>query len=1423
MGMFHKVSTFIAVATLAAFPAIAQECEDPKIAFIMDDSGSISSSERAAMNASMITITNAIQSNYPSTTVGAVQYGTPNGAGPTGGAYSVAFGYQSVPGAVADLPLNQDHLPDSLDQMMDDGLFSSGALAVPDAVFIFTDAGRISGWCCTVLENDPTSPMFSPDALPGFGEYARLAGQTTTGNVSVFHAAPGVTNQAPQMAQGGGAYVATNSDFAVTEAQAQIIADGLCPPPAVDTPNIETTKTCDAPVRAADGSISAQCQITVTYDSDDLVPTQISIDEDMFVDGSPAQTTITNISSTDDWDCGILPRSGNSDPLNCTWSIGSTPPPPAGNVTSVLNVTLDLSAYGDAGWDDAENCVSAGFYAVPAVSADSGPAVCADLPYPEETPDPEPKQCTPFTPEVVCDAATGDWSVTLNNSLAGGFDPSNIAITSLTSGVTLQSTPGNPLEFNVQGAAPGDTITISTEAVQAGAGGGRGLDLCCMGEMDITIPEGEICEAPIPETPERELEITKVCGPLESPVSNTECVFHVTYSGPAPTPANPIIVTDTLASGGPMNVQSHAPQSGIGAWNCTGIPGGTPVTCEMHNGIDTTAAPGYWDSYSTSFSMQMIATDPYRNCASASILAVDGATISDESCFTVGDFILEIDKQIALEEGGVCSPGAPCTFTYEIANLGTDDYVGPVTLNDTTLVNGTTPGGTVTAISPTLCSDVTDLTNGTGCTGTATIPAGTSQFYQVTYMAPFGLSGAAPHSGQNCVTLTDQGMSPDDAPTETAGKHSCADFTINDPVIEIEKIKVGTCTPETDCEFRIEVRTFGTGYSGRVALFEEMGGFNGIITGMTGAPNPVPASCLPPLNPASCVMDLTLPANATQTYTVSAQHFFGGDGLYDIANCATLVLVPDDTPIGGFDINDPATIPAGFEDITGAGSIVGQSCVALDLEDDPTGGGTGDDTGDLSLSKVCSAVTSASGGPELMMECTITLTGTGLSPGETITIADYIDVPFATTWDVGTVGGFMNVVEPEWTCADVGTPSPGVFPAGTCTTPTDTLINAGGVMTLSTYAVLIGDHGGEASDLNNCVTVAIGSLDASEPVCVPIPVSTPTIPMIVAPDDGPKTDVEKTLSGPCDVDKVGRTYTCDFDLSVSGNGGGDGTIVLRDQFDMAPLSTDATGDGWDCLRSDGHEISCLYSGAKLLPGAKNTLGMRMVLPGLEHGGSFENCASIGISDAKFQRALVIQAILQKRDIDGGPIDGAPGRKTRDGVRQLQRQLGLKPTGDMDPALFGALGIELAGAAKQSCVTVDLPPIPKVCEDGQRIDAVGKCYWPVIVCGRGEIKNSAGECYQPKPRDCRAGQKQNSAGKCYWPRCETGFKRNSKGKCYLVQSRPKCDTRTTVRRGNSCVCKSTGMRQISRTQCRPKGKVGGWSDYDEPDGDGGAGI
>jgi len=294
----------------------------------------------------------------------------------------------------------------------------------------------------------------------------------------------------------------------------------------------------------------------------------------------------------------------------------------------------------------------------------------------------------------------------------------------------------------------------------------------------------------------------------------------------------------------------------------------------------------------------------------------------------------------------------------------------------------------------------------------------------------------------------------------------------------------------------------------------------------------------------------------------------------------------------------------------------------------------------------------------------------------------------------------------------------------------------------------------------------------------------------ILPIQSPALTIVKEQTGACEANRASQTYDCGFRLSVTNTGTGPyvGPLVMTDTAGNPGIksATAISGNGWSCGAVVRDTMSCTNAAVNLAPGASSYVDLRMKVKGLRNGGTFQNCASTGVTQDRRQRVALIQKVMNDRGLNAGPVDGDPGRKTYAALAKLRGALGLPINREFDDALFTALGLPLQNAAEISCVTADLAPMPA----------------PPLQCNAKTTVASGEGCA------CRYdNMERRTATAC---QCRRGFALVAGKGCQKVvtpkpQTGPKpapiCDLRSTYLRGDSCACiDGRNARNISKTQC-----------------------
>ncbi|PCH98340.1 MAG: hypothetical protein COB84_02270 [Rhodobacteraceae bacterium] len=425
---------------------------------------------------------------------------------------------------------------------------------------------------------------------------------------------------------------------------------------------------------------------------------------------------------------------------------------------------------------------------------------------------------------------------------------------------------------------------------------------------------------------------------------------------------------------------------------------------------------------------------------------------------------------------------------------------------------------------------------------------------------------------------------------------------------------------------------------------------------------------------------------------------------------------------------------------------------------------------ELEVSKTCSDVVVTEHAPQGVVQCSITITGANLPSGQIITLKDIMTAPNGAA--IPLIGNFTNVSgQPaSMTCSDTGNA------AGDCVISSDDF-NVNQPILLSWTSTINGDWDNgpdfeNGEQLQNCASTHL-SQDATTAPSISSPIDCAMINIQIEEDNTPHTtlppiSLEKLSTGKCSVNVAAQNYSCGFDLVVTNNGTAEfnAPMVLNDVFG-APRPTairGISGEGWNCTTKGREGSSCINGTLKLAPQETSTVSMQLTLPGQRSGGSFDNCGAIGVGDDPKQQAMIAQTALNQIGYDVGTVDGRIGPNTRKGLKGLQKQLGLDPTGELSDDFFRAIGLQMASDATPSCVTVDLPPMPK----------------PPLVCQSSTTRKKGASCV------CRyKNMYQKNKSSCG---CVKGTRFVKGEGCRKVISKPKCGSNSTYVKGKGCVKK-----------------------------------
>ncbi len=672
-------------------------------------------------------------------------------------------------------------------------------------------------------------------------------------------------------------------------------------------------------------------------------------------------------------------------------------------------------------------------------------------------------------------------------------------------------------------------------------------------------------------------------------------------------------------------------------------------------------------------------------------------------------------------------------------------------------------------------------------------PYGAGQSTLTVVLNLFG--GAADQFGaQNCAALT-MGPAPSIDPADFVAQ-SCVELAAPPPLVTPSIDLVKTCEPavlgannqwSVACVLTITGQNLPAGEPVRV-MDELMSSATqtAVFGQMTAPTNACGGGLINGGAATGCDISTDDIINAGGTLTIPYSGTYQGPAGRPISgpqaqNCA-YVDVPGVNlhgPTGG---NGKSCVPVefklaavtgpGIDPTIGTGPIIGTpgSAGALDGISLP------DPTAVPTLEKTCAPLVFAAGQNKTQASCDITVT---VPTGTQIEMGRLIDAARVPNTDYNIAG----VVNPTITgLANLGCVegSNGYdIPITFCTGPAIADFANGGQFDLQ-WSAQMGTANMIDADYRNCAYLSyratpggpIQNLQACHKFEVIRETRAPTPPVVEA-----SLAVTKRQTADCVANRNTQRYTCGFRLSVTNTGTAPfhGPLVVTDTFGSpgAQEITLLSGGGWSCAQPVAGAISCEHAGLALAPGAFAPIDLSMEVQGLVNGGTFNNCAAVGIPHNRAQRVAAMQQIMNARGLNAGPVDGKPGKRTYGALAELQRSLGVPVSREINDGLLRALGVPLQKPGLQSCVNVPLPPMPK----------------PPLQCDRATTvqKGEACQCRFDNMVRRNAVSCQCQAGDVFVPGkgCEHAV---------VVDPTPPpleeplvCDRNTTRPRDGQCVC------------------------------------
>ncbi|MDA9008427.1 peptidoglycan-binding protein [Alphaproteobacteria bacterium] len=228
----------------------------------------------------------------------------------------------------------------------------------------------------------------------------------------------------------------------------------------------------------------------------------------------------------------------------------------------------------------------------------------------------------------------------------------------------------------------------------------------------------------------------------------------------------------------------------------------------------------------------------------------------------------------------------------------------------------------------------------------------------------------------------------------------------------------------------------------------------------------------------------------------------------------------------------------------------------------------------------------------------------------------------------------------------------------------------------------------------------LGDVDIFEGDCVSTPEKTSTDP-----------DLELSIAPETRQCELGEI--CSFTIRIKNHGPSDfvSPLTVRARSISNVIFDESADNGaWAC-KNEGNEISCNQTSIRLVPGANSTLLLKLIPQ--DDQRVLELCSALKWSDIKIdgldQRFLdskkssvrELQRLLTKEGYKPGPVDGVMGNKTRNAIREFQRDNDLPITGQANEDVM----LELTGGTTSESESFILPGGDRLFENNQDCDAV----------------------------------------------------------------------------------------------------------------------